>query len=119
MAHANPVAKMVTIPIYNRPVILANDNVAAEKLLHKHFKVWTDMSMGNTCVGITCIVEEVGVIVVIVHDGTAQTLCHEAVHAAWETLRAAGVISDVDNQESLAYLTDWVFHAGMKALKLK
>jgi hypothetical protein len=41
-------------------------------------------------------------------DYCTETLAHESVHAAWRILELVGVISTVDNQEPLAYLTGWV-----------
>lgn len=44
-----------------------------------------------------------------IHEHTEQTLVHECVHAAWYILDNAGVEVTADNQEPLAYLTDWLY----------
>lgn len=41
-------------------------------------------------------------------DYCTETLAHESVHAAWGILELVGVITTVDNQEPLAYLTGWI-----------
>jgi hypothetical protein len=43
-------------------------------------------------------------------------ISHESVHAAWKILEYAGVTVTADNHEALAYLTEYVFAAGMELL---
>ncbi len=43
-----------------------------------------------------------------------QTICHEAIHAAWSVLDLAMVKVDRENHEALAYLTDWIFRETLK-----
>lgn len=119
MAHAKPIAKTIKIPIYDRELIVANSSDAAERLLHRRYKIWFDLEARSTCLGMTVMIESIGLVVVIVSDNSSRTMCHESIHAAWEVLRYAGVDSNVNNQEPLAYLTDWIYHEGTKALRLK
>lgn len=118
MAHVKPKTKVVKVPIYDRELIITDDGEAAERLLTRRYGVYMDLSARATCVGMTCMIDCIGVVVLIVGDKSPRTLCHESVHAAWEILRYVGVDSDIDNQEPLAYLTDWIFNEGMKVLKL-
>lgn len=50
----------------------------------------------------------IGVVFGGVEDADANTIAHEAVHAAWRCLQWVGITVSVDNQEALAYLVGWV-----------
>ncbi|AXF51336.1 hypothetical protein WELLINGTON_208 [Erwinia phage Wellington] len=50
----------------------------------------------------------IGVVFENVNAADANTVAHEAVHAAWRTLEWVGIKATVDNQEALAYLVGWV-----------
>lgn len=49
------------------------------------------------------------VILYVVKRNDLKTMCHESVHAANFVLKFAGVEVDTSNDETLAYLTEWIF----------
>lgn len=50
----------------------------------------------------------IGVVFGCVEEADANTIAHEAVHAAWRCLQWVGITVTVDNQEALAYLVGWM-----------
>lgn len=50
-----------------------------------------------------------GTLYIAVYDGKLSTLAHELVHATGFILAHAGVRASFDNDETQAYLTQWLF----------
>lgn len=53
-----------------------------------------------------------------IQDGDVITVCHEALHLAYQMLHAVGVEHDVENHEALAYLQHYIFGEAAKSLGL-
>jgi len=49
------------------------------------------------------------VIAIPLEDYDIKTAVHESVHCAWDILDAVGVKLDAENNEALAYLTEYIF----------
>lgn len=96
-----------TIPLYGVTFMCFPTRAAEAKFLG-----YDDMN-DNFCAHVCVNTSEDGIQYVsmafrMLDDYCTETLAHESVHAAWRILELVGVISTVDNQEPLAYLTGWI-----------
>ena len=113
------ITKKLAIPLFDQMLIVANSFEAMYALLERDFKLVTDPDTNLGLAGAAWSIECTdGAIVFLLVADDLRTLCHESVHAAWHILETALVKVDVNNHEALAYLTDWIFDASQKCLKL-
>jgi len=97
----------ITVPLYG-VVFMCFPTVEAET----KFIDWENMSR-NHCAHVSVIdsanlPSRVVMTFRSLDEYCTEALAHECVHAAWKVLELVGVKSDVDNQETLAYLTGWI-----------
>jgi len=106
--------KCITIPIYDVHLYLVDDPADARKFVEEHSAEAQDLDSLLQCRGLCHeIVDTKGdvrrMLCVFDREDTASTAIHEAVHAAWMTLRHCGVrVRANTDEEPLAYLTAWI-----------
>ena len=97
----------VTIPLYGVTLMCFPTRAAEAKFLG--YDDMTDNFCAHVCVNTSEDgIQYVSMAFRTLDDYCTETLAHELVNAAWRILDLVGVISTVDNQEPLAYLTGWV-----------
>lgn len=110
------ISKQMKIPIYHVNIIFSNSAKQLDKL-------YPGCNLDKRgCGGFVTTVQEKTTgdykVVMCINDTDDRVVVHESVHAAWAVLDIIGTTSDRDNQEPLAYLTDFIFFEAKRALKL-
>lgn len=99
-------AKLFRVPIYGSSLVICPTIESAQKRYSPE-----DMSTASQAYVTT--MEMGGYLehVIVFRDirsESANTIAHEALHAAWRILDEVGVTVDKPNHEALAYLLGWV-----------
>lgn len=102
------------VPIYNNHLYFVRTLKAYSKLLSDLGYEYIEV---EGCNGGTIWFPSAQTSIVCVFNDSLQTLAHEAVHSAWDMLSNAGVVATDDNQEALAYLTDYIFGQALPYMK--
>lgn len=104
----------IPIPIYNSTVnlVLGDDMNQIVDYLEKIFP-GVDLEAQRSCLAtLTQFTHTDGTIKIVLSlpiNSSLSTVVHESVHAAWEVLDLKGVVVTIDNDESLAYLTEYIY----------
>ncbi len=105
MSRKRAKVRRVRVPRYERTVFFVVGTTAEE--INKRLKVPWFSSGRKGCFAWDEDSYEMGLLVVDRRD--MGTMCHESVHAAMHVLEVAGVKVATDDDEALAYLTQWFF----------
>lgn len=76
------------------------------------------MESAGGMAGVLCYPDGTGCIYIALEDRTLGNLVHECIHAAYFILENAGVPITFDNQESVTYLSQYLFEQSLAKLKL-
>lgn len=114
------VVKEVEVPLYDQTLIITNDFEKLLKHLARKYKIiWDYDPVGQAGFVTKFENPDTGAsLIILCSINDLQTITHECVHAAWGVLETVGIEVSFENQEPLAYLTDWIFQATIKAFKL-
>lgn len=110
--------KKLHIPIYEQVIYLFDSFKDHDRWVQKY--LGCDHEARDIVGAVDYYENEEGTIIVTltVQDKDIFTVLHESIHAAWEVLGKAGVKVDSDNQEPLAYLSEYIAKGYLKAFKL-
>ena len=110
--------RKINVPIYDIDIYMSNDMNDYVKWL-KTCEIEPDQkdkNVSKTHAGLSDFDNGNGIMIIseTENDGV---IVHEAVHTAWHILDHAGVIICIDNHESLAYLTEWLYDTYIKRFR--
>lgn len=98
-------ARVFRVPLYGATLVVCPTIESATKRYQQ--------DMSTNCQAYVTTMAKDGYLdhVIVFRDVTtesANTIAHEALHAAWRILDEVGVVVDKPNHEALAYLLGWV-----------
>lgn len=108
--------KKINIPIYDSQVNVYIGNILDNlKKINSKFNINVEVSENIEGMAINLESNQGTLHMLLIEkDCRLNTLVHECLHVAWDILDDKGVMCSVDNQEPLAYLTDYIFDKTVK-----
>ncbi len=100
--------KFVTkVPIYGNELIYITGKKDHIKFLTE---AGEDTSDANNYVGMVYTSTNGAICIYIQDVSDLKTIHHETIHAAFRILEHVDIKADIENQEALCYLSDWIFN---------
>lgn len=110
--------KFIKVDVFNCKIYLAKSLEEYNSFIVKYDR--SAVVGSDECSGITAdVVDDKGrfFVVMALHENSrsnTQVIVHESVHAAIKIMDSCGVPISEDNQETIAYLTDYIFSKAVK-----
>lgn len=128
MAELMAMSRIIAHP-FDRPILFYSDSISLKKYLDKNqYELDFDLSevYGMVDKLKNSKTEKYKIFFFINNDQLKgkstsfklSTIAHESVHAAIAVLSIAGVPISEENEETLAYMTDYIFSRALKAFKI-
>lgn len=106
--------KFFSVALFKQDILVIDSKKGLKKYIKKNkenvdSELLLDSWSASSAFVYKCIIGDRPWITICIVKKSAPAVCHEAVHAAAEIMRNAGISSTDDTEEVLAYLAEYIF----------